>query len=218
MSLQILALRSKLTGGLVGDMFRGPDLAVWMWVGGTHHGAAVFKDLDVADVGTRTQFGFLGGPFLDYAPYGLDGHGGQREVVARIEAENPADAAFGRSPEQPGPIRVSFGRIDVAHQRGKVVLKNERFRVLRSLVSAGTLVSGAKVTAWVVAERSRPGGVFHLALPWPLGPMRGNNHPLSFQGIPAAVRCSQEGVVTHALVSALAGALRATAPSTASQV
>ena len=37
---------------LIGDMFGGPYLTVRMGIAGPHHGAAVFKDLDVTNLRT----------------------------------------------------------------------------------------------------------------------------------------------------------------------
>ena len=75
-------LGGELDGGLVGDVFGGPDLAVGMGVAGAHHGAAVFEDLDVLDVGASAEFGCLLGPHFDDAANGRDVHGGEGEVVA----------------------------------------------------------------------------------------------------------------------------------------
>lgn len=45
----VLLLRQLLLGGLVGQAGAVPDLIVWMWIAGTHHGAAILKDLDIVD-------------------------------------------------------------------------------------------------------------------------------------------------------------------------
>ena len=53
---EIGELSSELDGGFIGDVLGGPDLAVGMGVAGAHHGAAVFEDLDVRDVGAGSKF------------------------------------------------------------------------------------------------------------------------------------------------------------------
>ena len=65
-------LGGEFEGGLVGDVFGGPDLAVGMGVAGAHHGAAVLEDLDVVDLGAGAEFGCLVGPHLDDAADGGD--------------------------------------------------------------------------------------------------------------------------------------------------
>ncbi len=103
---EVVLLGGELEGGLVGDVLGGPDLAVGMGVTGAHHGAAVFEDLHVADIGAGAElFGLLG-------PHGDDGfdrgqvHGGEGEVVARGEAEDAAGAGFGFGAEEAGGFNV----------------------------------------------------------------------------------------------------------------
>lgn len=52
----VLLLRQLFLGGLVGQAGAGPDLIVWMWIAGTHHGAAIVKDLDIVDELARAEF------------------------------------------------------------------------------------------------------------------------------------------------------------------
>ena len=79
----------------VGDMFGGPDLAVGVRVGGSHHGAAVLEDLDVIDPGEVAERGGFVGPGVDDAGDVGNGHAGESEGVVGVEAEDAAEAAFG---------------------------------------------------------------------------------------------------------------------------
>jgi hypothetical protein len=99
-------LGRKFESGLVGDVLGGPDLPVGMGIAGTHHGASIFEDLDVLDVGACAELGCLVGPHLDDAADGGDVHGGEREVVARIKAEDAADATLGFGADEAGAVDV----------------------------------------------------------------------------------------------------------------
>ena len=64
---------------------------------GSHHGAAVLEYLGIVDIGQRGEFLRLRRPHVDDASDCIGLHGRQREVVARIKADNSAQAALGLS-------------------------------------------------------------------------------------------------------------------------
>lgn len=45
----------QLCGTFLWDIFRGPNLSMWVRVRAAHDGALVFKDLDMVDIGLRSR-------------------------------------------------------------------------------------------------------------------------------------------------------------------
>jgi hypothetical protein len=64
-----------------------------------HHGAAVFENLDVVDVGHFAQLTKLFHPGADDQFDGVNAHGGQREIVTRRKTHHAAEARFALSDE-----------------------------------------------------------------------------------------------------------------------
>ena len=66
-----------------------------MRITGAHHRPAILKDLYVVDPRNAAQFVVLFDPNIHNAADLLKAHTGNREVMAGIETNHAADAAFG---------------------------------------------------------------------------------------------------------------------------
>src|SRR6266508_2623368 len=80
---RIRPLLAQFPRRLVGHSLVGPDLPVRVWVAGTHHGAAVLEDEDVAYPVDSPEFDVLAGPGLDHLPDRVLLHLAEGEVVDR---------------------------------------------------------------------------------------------------------------------------------------
>ena len=60
-----------------------PYLAMGMRIAGAHHGAAIFKYLDMIDVLARAQFLILRRSEIHYTLNVRDAHGGQSQIMTR---------------------------------------------------------------------------------------------------------------------------------------
>jgi hypothetical protein len=194
---EVVLLGGELEGWLVGDVLGGPDLAVGVRVGGAHHGAAVFEDLHVTDIGTGTELFSLLGPHGDDVFDRGEVHGGEGKVVAGGEAEDAAGAGFGFGAEEAGGFDVEGGGGDIGLEGGEVVFEDEGAGVVGGDVAAGAGVAGAEVAGGVVGEGGGYGGGFGLALPGALGAMRGDENPLAFERVPTAVGGLEEEGIEH---------------------
>ena len=91
-----------------------------------HHRAAVLEDLHLADVGPRAEFAILLDPGLDHLLDVGHRHARQRQVVARREADDAADAGFALGDQQAAFGRLSLGASGVSAAKSlsktKVVL------------------------------------------------------------------------------------------------
>src|SRR5215469_9043955 len=94
MGVPIILHGGALARDLTRDGLSGPDLTVWMRIAASHHLAAVFEDLHVADSGARHQMFELVGESVDNGPNPAGAHPGQREAVVRRETYHAANARF----------------------------------------------------------------------------------------------------------------------------
>src|SRR6266508_1207666 len=133
---------------LVGHSLVGPDLPVRVWVAGTHHGAAVLEDEDVAYPVDSPEFDVLAGSGLDHLPDRVLLHLAEGEVVARGEADNPADASFALGHQQAVTVVLFAGRLRL--ERCKVVVEDEGGAVPGRARTTRPLVAGAEVAGGVV--------------------------------------------------------------------
>ena len=94
------------------------------------------------------------------------------------EAQHAADARLAFGHQQPAFVEAVRRRI--RPERGEIVIENEGGCVARIACAAGALIAGAQVALRVeysgcAAQR----GIFHLALPGPLGAMRRYEYPFA---------------------------------------
>lgn len=177
--------------GLVGDVFGGPDLAVGVGVAGSHHGSAIFEDLDVAQVGLAAEFFVFGCPGVnDFADVGQR-HAGEGEAVVGVEADDLAASALALGAEQWGGSGFGSGR--VGQQGGVVVVENEYAFINGRKVPTGALVAGAEIAVRVVVNVREARGGIDLALPGALRAMGRNQDPLAAQRVVAAMRELRSG-------------------------
>ncbi len=219
---EIGLLRSKFEGGLIGNVFGCPDLAVRMRIAGAHHGAAVLEDLDVLDFGARSEFSCLCRPHFYDTTNCRKLHGCEGEVVAGIETEDTADATLGLRAQETRTFDIEMSVGHILFECGKVVLEDIGSGVLGRLVATGAGVAGAEVAGGIVGEGLRLCGVLGLALPGAQGAMGGHDDPLTPEGIPAAMWGLEKNLIDH-LLTGRELALRSPAflihaPSTASQI
>jgi len=139
-------------------------------VGTAHHRALVLEDLDVADEIALAQVASLLGPGIHHAADVARLHLGQRQVVARAEADHPADPALALDAKQRVIVRLVGGR--AGQQRGKIIVENERARVVGVAVAPGALVAGTQVAVRIVPRAGIGRRILDLALPGPFGAVR----------------------------------------------
>src|SRR5450631_2661430 len=121
-----------------------------MRIAGTHHGAAVFEDLDVVDVFQAGQFSKLFDPGADYQFDLVQRHGSEREIVTRREANHAANPGLRFGDKQAHTVDVETSVEDLRLQGGEVVLENERRWVRRISNPAGADVARAQVAIRIV--------------------------------------------------------------------
>src|SRR6185437_4316547 len=86
--------------GLVRNVLGGPDLTMWVGIASTHHGSAVFEDLDIAQLRLAAEFFVFSGPGIDdFADVG-ERHTGEGEAVVRVKADDFAASALALGAEQ----------------------------------------------------------------------------------------------------------------------
>jgi len=73
-------------------------------------------------------------------------------------------------------------------ERGKVIVEDERARVLRIVDTTSAGISGAQVALRVITRQRLDGHFFHLALPRALRAVRRNQYPFLCQRIESPVR------------------------------
>src|SRR5512132_3628958 len=152
---RIRPLLAQLPRRLVGHSLVGPDLAVRVWVAGTHHGAAVLEDEDMTYPVDGTELDVLVGPGLDHLADGVLLHLAQGEVVAWGEADDPADASFALGHQQPVTALRCAGGLRL--ERCEVVVEDEGGAVPGRSCIARPLVAGAEVAGGVVGRASLVG-------------------------------------------------------------
>src|SRR5512133_1613922 len=183
---RIRPLLAQLPRRLVGHSLVGPDLAVRVWVAGTHHGAAVLEDEDMTYPVDGTELDVLVGPGLDHLADGVLLHLAQGEVVARGEADHPADASFALDHQQPVTALRSAGRL--RHQGGKVVVEYVGGGVRGGARAACPFVARAQVASGVVLGAPLVGYILDLPLPGACGAVRRYQDPFTGQPVEPAVR------------------------------
>src|SRR6266511_777911 len=183
---RIRPLLAQFPRRLVGHSLVGPDLPVRVWVAGTHHGAAVLEDEDVAYPVDTTEFDVLVGPGLDHLSDRALLHLAEGEVVARREADDPADTPFTLGHQQPVTVVRSAGRLRL--ERCEVVVEDEGGAVPGRACTARSLVAGAEVAGGVVGRAPLVDHVLHLPLPGTRCAVRGHQKPFAGQAIQPAVR------------------------------
>jgi hypothetical protein len=185
-------LGGKFAERLVGDVLGGPDLAVWVRVGGSHHGTAVFEDLDVVDPGEVAERGGFVGPGVDDAGDVGDGHAGEGEGVVGVEAEDAAEAALGFGDEERGGVGSGVG-LDLREEGREIIVEGEDAGVGGIVDTAGADVGGAEVALGIVGEAGRGDGLGGFALPGALGALGGDEDPLAEKRIVATMGDEIEG-------------------------
>src|SRR6266851_4692479 len=125
MSVEMVDLAYQLLSGDVWNRMGRPYLAVGMRVTGAHHRAAIFENLHVIDLWQLRQFLELGDPGLDHTFNLSRRHGGQGEVVARGETDDPTKSRLAFRDQQAAVFQIDAVVAGARLQRGKVVVKNE---------------------------------------------------------------------------------------------
>jgi hypothetical protein len=104
-----------------------------------------------------------------------------------MEAEDTAPATLGFGDEEWGGVGRGVW-LNVGEQRGEVVIEGEDAGVGGVVEAAGTSVGGTEIAGGIVAEAGRGGLLRRFALPGALGPLRGDDDPLTEKRVVAAVR------------------------------
>src|SRR5690242_8943866 len=175
-----------LPGRFIGKMHGSPSLAMRMRVAGAHHGPTVFEDLHVVDRVARAQVLELLRPDIHHGVDLVRGHAREREVMARREADHPANSGSARGNQDVGAIALLTR--GVGQQRGEVVVEYEGGGVLRIARTAGTQVPGTEVTVGVILRARLATGLFHHPLPGPVGPVRRDKDPFAGERVQTPVR------------------------------
>ena len=104
---EILRLGVGLLLHLVGQMAGRPDLAVRMRVGAAHDLAAVLENLYGSDIRPAAERDRLLDPGVHHPLDVGDLHHGDREIMARREAQHAADAELALGDRRPLSVRAS---------------------------------------------------------------------------------------------------------------
>lgn len=173
----------------------GPDLAMRVRVAGAHQFTAIFENLHVANPGNFCERRILLGPRVNYAAQFTNAHVRNGKIVPRRKAQDAADASIGSRHEQTALIKMQ--RLALREKRREVVVERVSLRVWRRMLAAGTFISGAQVTVWIVGNgRTRP-EFFYFSLPWPLRALRRDEDPFPQQRIEAFVRSGKQLLKIH---------------------
>src|SRR5215469_107256 len=108
-----------------------PDLAMRVRIARSHHATTVFEYLDVVDFLSGAEFTKLIDPDLDNAFNLPNLHGGKRQIVARREANDPADAGLALGDDQALLVDVEPRAVGTLLERGEIVVEYERCAVSR---------------------------------------------------------------------------------------
>jgi hypothetical protein len=178
--------RMLLFRDLVGDGVVGPDLAMRVGIGGAHHGAAVFENLNVIDKRTGAEIGILLDPDIHHAAEVGQIHVGDGEVVLGREADDAADAGLAFGDEKAVAVETVWRSVGL--EGGEIVIENEGGSVVRIVNAAGAGIAGAEIAGWVVFRLRRSGDGLDLSEPGTGGAMGRNEHPFAGERVEAAVR------------------------------
>jgi hypothetical protein len=181
----VLALRGRLFHQQIRRRSLRPNLSVRMRIAGAHHRPAILEDCHGIDRRDGAELGVLLRPHVYYVGNVVDRHPCNVQIVTRREAHHAAEPAF-RSGGQQAVLELLVA--DFREQRGVVVFKDECLRILRIARAAGALVSRAQITPRIVYRPGFCGRSGHIALPWPVQPVRRDQHPFAGKGIEPAVR------------------------------
>ena len=138
-----------------------------MGIAGAHHGAAVFEDLHVVELGLAAELSVLLGPGIDDEADGGEFHARDGEAVVGMKAEDAAASALLLSVEQRRGVGGRSGR--VGQQGGVVVVENEYAFITRRKMPAGALVSRAEIAFRIVVDVGESRGWIDFSLPGALG-------------------------------------------------
>ena len=136
MVAEVLLLTDQFFAGEIRNRVGRPNLAVRMRVTCTHHGATVFKDLNMLDLGHISKFTELAFPGANHFFNIVRRHGGKSEVVTRREAYYTADSRLTFGYKQSPVLNVYAIRCNFWLKRGKVILENEGTDISRIACSA----------------------------------------------------------------------------------
>src|ERR1700736_6693170 len=104
MGLLVFALRGEFPGGLIRQLFVGPDLTMRMRIASAHECAAVLKNLHVPDPGKGAELPILVRPHVNDLAQFLRLHAGYGQIVTRRKTDHPADTSLAASDDQPALI------------------------------------------------------------------------------------------------------------------
>src|SRR6516164_6649290 len=162
-----------------------PDLAMGVRIAGTHHGTAIFENLDVLNVVKRTELLELPSPAIDHSSDIGAVHHGKSQIVFWGKTEHTADSGFGLGDEK--IFFVDRAVLAMGQQRREVVVEDENMVVMGVHITRGAPVARAHVTGWIVGELASGAGGFDLALPGALSAVRRDQNPFAGEGIEAAM-------------------------------
>jgi hypothetical protein len=160
-------------------------------VAAAHERALVLEDLHVADEVEGAETRRLVGPGVDHGPDAGDVHIGERQVVARREAEDAADAARGTGAEQLVVERGTGRRL--GEQGREVVVERERRGVRRIRGPVRATIAGAEVARRVIRRALVARRRLDLSLPRALQPMGRAEDPLVEERVVAAMGTGGNG-------------------------
>ncbi len=155
-------------------------------IAGSHHLAAIFENLHVANHRHPAQFGILRCPGIDHQLEIRRRHARYGQIVARRKTGYPADARLTFRNQQPFAVR-GLDRCAWQH-RGEVVVEYEGAGVVGITRAARSRVTRAEIAARVIRRLGLLLVFLHLPLPGSLRAMRRDQHPRSVQDIKAAMR------------------------------
>ena len=144
---------------------RSPDLAMRMRIARPHHRAAIFEDLHVIDLRHLRQFLELGSPGMDHVFNLFRRHRGEGKVVARGEADYPANARLALRDQQSPVFEVEAVVANRRFECRKVIFENKRAGVSRVEDPARPRISRAKVASGVIFGLVFSRNFFDLPLP-----------------------------------------------------
>jgi hypothetical protein len=114
-------------------------------------------------------------------------HRGEGKVVARGEADDPAQARFALRDQQSTVLEVETVVANRRFESRKVVVENKRVGVVRVENPAHPRISRAKVASGVIFGLVFRRNFFDLPLPWTPGAVWRYQHPLVGEGIQSAM-------------------------------
>src|SRR5579872_484630 len=108
-----------------------------MRIAGAHHGAAIFKYLNVIDLFQSAEFAELILPHVHDLFDVWQLHGRQSEIVTWRKADDPAYSGLAFGHDQPSSVNIDTCALRIRLQSGKIIFEDERRRVRRIMDTAG---------------------------------------------------------------------------------